>query len=322
MTIGTAARLQTSQTLHAADLAPAEGDQAYSRCYWSIYVLEKTFSPSFVLTSQYPYPPAYPPSPSPPAVASSSDALAQSMTGGDQDPLDKTSRSAGINACCLEAVGVWGDILAYLESVRAGHAEQSWNPASMCSQLMKKLYDLEVKIEEQHLLRKVAFQDRSPNDLKTEREYWAPWIVMQFISHSGYAALHNPFIQFVALRKQGSLPAPLTILQRSVDQSLFHSAWVARLLRTCRALSFDIFDPLVAQIVAATATIPWLFQFAKDEAIATKAKDEIREFELALLCFAKKWPYIARKVSCCLLLPATYCTNRPEGSHSPVSSVL
>ncbi|UPL01091.1 hypothetical protein LCI18_012025 [Fusarium solani-melongenae] len=283
MTIGTASRLQALRLLYVEeDDTTEDHDSNSSRCYWSIFMLEKTFSPNFCLLAQNTHAPTYPPSPPPPL-------LSRPVV------LDESCQDYGINACCLQAVSIWGDVVSYLEGIRLGKAEQPWMPSSEHSQLIMKLHELELNLAHQHLLRKVSFQGRQPAELHHEQEYWAPWVLMQFISHGAHAALHNPFIQLVALRKPKPLSQPLSFLQRSVDQSLFHSAWVARLLRVCDTIPFQVRDPIVGQLVAATATIPWLFQFARDETISNKAKDDFREYDEALGRFSEKWPHIARK---------------------------
>ncbi|KAL6922450.1 hypothetical protein FSST1_006476 [Fusarium sambucinum] len=283
MTIGTAARLQALRLLYPEEDVTTEiKNSDGARCYWSIFILEKAFSPNFCLLAQHPHVPKYPSSPPPPLMSR-------------LDPNDEDTQRLGINACCLQAVSIWGDVVSYLEGIRLGRAEQPWLPSSEHSQLTMKLHELELNLAHQHLLRKVSFRDRGSAELQKEQEYWAPWILMQFVSHAAHAALHNPFIQLVALRKSKSLSQPLSFLQRSVDQSLFHSAWVARLLRACDSIPFPVHDPIVGQMVAATATIPWLFQFARDRNISSKAKEDIREYDEALGHFSERWPHIARK---------------------------
>ncbi|CAH0057197.1 unnamed protein product [Clonostachys solani] len=266
MTIGAAARLQSLRLLYVGnDDTPEDNDNNNSRCYWSIFILEKTFSSGFCLLAHHTRVPTYPPSPDAPLASR-------------PDALDQRHEDIGINACCLQALSIWGDIIFYLEEIRRGKMEQPWMPSSEHSQLTMKLHELELNLAHQHLLRKVQFQDRQPAELCQEQEYWTPWVLMQFISHAGHAALHNPFIQLVALRKSKSLTQPLSFLQRSVDQSLFHSA--------CRAIGGS----------NGYHTIPWLFQFARDESISSKAKADYREYHKALGSLSEKWPRLARKI--------------------------
>ncbi|KAH6986645.1 hypothetical protein EDB80DRAFT_756413 [Ilyonectria destructans] len=297
MTIGLAARLQSVYMLEAQ--ANSSNDNSWdkslsSRCYWSILTLEKAFSVNFVLLEQSLYPPECPqspprPHPLPPSVGRRRrypDLFDSNEVSSDDD---------GINSCCLQTISTWGDILSYFEGIRLGKAENPWLSSSTHNQLTMKVYELETKMSYKHLFRNVSFQDRHPSDLSNYREYWTPWLLMQIASHGAQAALNNPFIHLVALRGAKGLSQPRSFLQQTVDQSLYHSGWVARLLQTCEDLSFTISDPLLGHIIAATATIPWLFQFARDPSVSQRARENLSKCQLALSNISKYWPHIAVK---------------------------
>lgn len=65
--------------------------------------------------------------------------------------------------------------------------------------------------------------------------------------------------------------------------------------------SFELYDPLIGSAVAATATIPWIFQFARDEAVAVKAGQNLELFETFLDGLSLRWPHLGIKVRVGLL---------------------
>ncbi|KAH6880670.1 hypothetical protein B0T10DRAFT_495098 [Thelonectria olida] len=288
MTIGAASRLEAlriSSTRHAVTT------DAISRCHWSIMILEKAFTPNFTNLETIRRP-DFPSSPPPPAPAS--------LTGKSQCPglsdAHEIDSHQGINKCSLYAISAWGDIVSYLGDIRDGLVDCPWLSTSKYAQLSVKFYEKEITLSCQHLLRHVSFPDRSLSELSENREYWSPWILTQIISHAAKAALDNPFIQLVAHRSDKGVSQPRSFLQQTVDQALFNYQWVARLVQMCEDVQFSICDPLIGYAVATTATIPWLFQFARDAEVAAKAKENLITFERVLAQLSSYWPHIAHKL--------------------------
>ncbi|KAH6962089.1 hypothetical protein BKA56DRAFT_598308 [Ilyonectria sp. MPI-CAGE-AT-0026] len=304
MTIGTVSRLETlrlsSTRTFSDDTSIAD---TISRCHWSIMILEKAFTPNFTCLTQTPRNPDYPKSASRP-VSLGPFAGGKSHCPGLSNAHEANSQDLGINAYSLQVISLWGDIISYLHNIRSGTTDSPWLSTSMHNQLAVKVYELECKISHLHLLRNVSFPDRTPSNLSSYREYWTPWLLMQIMSHVTQCALNNPFIHLVALRGLKDVSLPRSFLQQTVDHALFNSRWVARLVQMCEDLSFWIEDPLIGQAIAATATVPWLFQFARDEKVAAQAKENLGKFETILKRQSIMWPHIAHKLK---VLQALQC---------------
>ncbi|CAM1502548.1 Fc.00g045320.m01.CDS01 [Cosmosporella sp. VM-42] len=296
MVIGNAARLEALRMASSQHLSHEDLDNdVILRCHWSILILEKTFSPQSVLLGQVPTSPDYPksaPRPQPLSCFGSKSTYGPELS----NVHELHSQDRGINASCLQTICVWGDIVSYVRGIRLGKVDLPWLSASTHAQLIVNLYELENKLSHQHLLRNVSFADRSPPELSQDREYWAPWVLMQITSHAAQAVLNNPFIQLVGLRDTNRVSQPRSFLQQTVDQALFHAGWAFRMIKMCEELQFQIFDPLIAQLVAATATIPWLFQFARDQTVSQSSKTNLDTCERFLSRLARLWPHIAQKL--------------------------
>lgn len=259
-------------------------------------MLEKMCSPQSALLIHNLTSPDYPQSvPRPQRLASPRGRISRHPDISDAHEVNRYDQ--GMNAYCIQQISIWGNIIAYLTEIRSGKVDHSWLPTSRYTQIAVELYELENKLPHEHLIRNVSFPDRSPAELARDQEYWTPWVLMQIASHAGPAVLNNPFVQLIGIRDAGRVSRPRSFLQQTVDQALFHARWVFRMIQICEDVQFEIYDPMIAQLVAATATIPWLFQFARDRSVSKNSKEDLQTCEKLLARLAKSWPQVARKVS-------------------------
>jgi hypothetical protein len=263
-----------------------------SRCYWSVHILEKVFSPRYALLHQCPAVPSYIKSAQPPYPLGSSDISGTMDNFQNANELDE-----GIDSSFLKTVSLWGDVISYLHGIRWKNLEYPWLPISTYTELTQKIYGLEDQSSVKHLFRYAALSGRSSEEMTENLEYWRPWILMQMTHHATSAVLNHPFIHMVALRDANRRAPPRLFLQGVIDQALYHSGWIVRFIKIFKDIRFNICDPLIAHLVAATATIPWLFQFAGDTEASTKARECFETCEDYLKDASKIWPHINPKVS-------------------------
>jgi hypothetical protein len=163
---------------------------------------------------------------------------------------------------------------------------------------------------DRNLLRFVSFHKLEPQDLLANQDYWHSWIAMQIISHAATALVNHPFIHLSAMRRARAPQSP-HFLQQTVDQALFHSGWAFRLVQMCEDVLFELHDPLIAHLAAATATVPWLFQFAMDDRVSARVKGDLQICDKLLRRMSSLRPHLIQQVS-----PAhcTY-TDTPPSRH-------
>lgn len=291
MVIGAASRLDALSRLCPRDTA--KGDRA-CRAYWSIFLLERLYLPQMgdmacTEIRGYPASALLPPPPESTSVSSKdryslySEACAEASTN-----------DIGINGYFLCLITVWGKVRTYLHQLRHGHLEKPWLSESTYTKLSIELFECEARLTKQHLFINIAPSSRTKAEIEEQREYWHPWIAMQITSHAMQAILNHPFLHLVVLRSQGGMPPSRLFLQQAVDLALYHSGWVCRLIRTCHGM-LEIIDPLLGDIIAATVTVPWLFQFAKDPKVSGRAKSDISVCLEVLNNMALTWPHISQK---------------------------
>ncbi|KAF5718544.1 hypothetical protein FMUND_5125 [Fusarium mundagurra] len=275
MTIGAASRLELVRGAGYSESPHSPQGDASLRCYWSVFILEKGFAPRFTLLSQTHTKPEYPRSarePSPPAY------LGDEEYAPDLESIrDDLRTDPGITSHAVRAVSFCGDVISYLHALHIGKADNPADTNSNFYQLTNTLYDLESRLGHIHFVRNVGFSERTSEEFERHREYWAPWLLFQITAHATQGLLNHPFIHLVTLRRANRPSQPRLFLQQTVDQAMFHSAWVARLVQTCIDRGLMVYDPLIGDLVAATATIPWLFQYARDAKVSETSKENYRK---------------------------------------------
>ncbi|KAF4416345.1 hypothetical protein FACUT_12641 [Fusarium acutatum] len=319
MSIGTMSQLEALRKLSQSSFYESSPELETSlRCHWTVALLEQTFMPrersSIYDDDEHRYPAS---AHRPPSLPPTND--------GECPPdlfSDDASEDLGVTAYYINVIEMWGHLSSYMHQVRIGRAETAWSPGSMHYILCAELYKHETKLPHSHLLRNVHFTKRIAAELQDQREYWIPWLLMQVVTHAITAILHHPFVHLVAMRDRSSGLQARSFLQQTVDQALFNSAWVFKLLRLCEELRFEICDPLVGQLVAVVATIPWLFQRAIDPKVAEKAKGDLEWCKGFLGRLSSTWPHIAQKLELLQSLDSTADNNSQPPAGKGISIVF
>lgn len=294
MTIGTASRLEACRTLARDGSSNASADRDLNlRCRWSVYILERIFSPRLCASDEDIWALDFPPSaPVPPPLPS---------TRHEDCPPDlynayDAKKDLGITAYYIRMVSVSGDVSSWLHHIRLAKDEAPWLPESTYARLIARVYECDSQLPANHLLRNVAFSKRSPVEVLQQREYWVPWVLMQLECHAYLSILNHPFIHLVAVRNCSKGSQSGIFLQHTVDSALFHSGWVSRFLRLCDGHQLELCDPLIGHLVAAVATIPWLLQFVQDAEVSRKAAQDLDLCKSHLVRMSTVWPHISQKV--------------------------
>ncbi|KAI2882760.1 transcriptional regulator family: Fungal Specific TF [Aspergillus niger] len=316
MTIGMASRLQSFRTLQQHNNQTEARDLTVSRCHWSIRILESIFTPQLSIPSppQTPIPPEYlyPPSaPLPPPLPS------VSPTHTDLFDTTDPTNDLGIVAYGIQLIIIWGETASYVHSIRTNpnlNEETPWSLSSTYSKLNHRRNEHETQLPESHLLRNVAFTKRSRAEISAHQEYWTSWISMQIFCHALVAIQNHPFIHLVILGGNRGVSQSRLFLQQTVDHALFHSEWVFRLVQAWENFDLPLHDPLIAHLVAATASISWIFQFARDRGIGEKARGHLVVAERLLSRMSTVWPHVSHRLKTihALQSSASVATTNPS----------
>ncbi|KAF5671381.1 hypothetical protein FDENT_10920 [Fusarium denticulatum] len=175
MMIGTASRLEACH-LAANDSFSGPTDIDLSlRCSWSVYVLERVFSPRLCISDQEIPGPDFPQSaniPPPPSSNENEDYPSDLYNPYNSD-IDH-----GITAYYIRMTSNWSHISLWLHHIRSAKSESPWLPESKYARLIARIYECDSQLPAGHLLRNVAFSKRSPAEILQHKDYWIPWLEM------------------------------------------------------------------------------------------------------------------------------------------------
>ncbi|KAF5537114.1 C6 transcription factor [Fusarium phyllophilum] len=306
MTTGTAARLETLRVL-SFENTPST-DDSVSRAHWSVFMLERLFVPTMPDAfgpgvPEFPISAPKPFAPQSTVLTAIPERVTQRRTILSSDP--------GIIGVHMRLVSIWGKLRFYLHGLRRGVTEKPWSPDSTHTKLNIEMIEHEALIDSSYFLSKALLPSRTRAEISSNREYWDPFMASQIIWHAIHAVLNHPFVHLFLLRSSRDVPPSCLFLQQRIDMALFHTGSLFRILQSFMDL-MDIVDPMVADFVAAAATVSWFFQFSADPKISRRAREELDKCDAFLGYVAETWPHVNQKLETLRKLEALANENRRQ----------
>lgn len=204
--------------------------------------------------------PNYPQSHPIPQIGSPSAAIEPSQN--NRLAQSESVTTVGIDLCCSRLLSVWGHAMTFLRSVKDAESSAVWSENGLYQKIVAQLYNFETTVGQAHRLRNTRFAERSSAELESDRGYWAPWLMMQFLYHAVQVLINHPFLH-LAKRREDHTIRPPSFLQHTFDQMLLHSSWVTNCIDLCDEKNFEINDPFIAHLASVTAT-GYLFSLNAD----------------------------------------------------------
>lgn len=136
MAIGTASRLEALRIFSTGD-SGQHGRDASSRSHWSVYILERTFSPQLCTLPEPQETVDYLHSaPMPPRLPSGQNGNYHS----DLEDSGDIANDLGINVYYIKFLSVWERLSCYLHGIRMGKIEIPWLQDSTHALIHAKLH--------------------------------------------------------------------------------------------------------------------------------------------------------------------------------------
>ncbi|KAJ5084918.1 hypothetical protein NUU61_009497 [Penicillium alfredii] len=180
----------------------------------------------------------------------------------------------GILACLLRLYSLWGKATEYVFEPFDENDLPPWQTGSALAILESEWLQFETRFADTHRYINVDFKRRAREEPES-RAYLSTWMCVQFLFHSIQCLLHHPFVIMIKLRQMnGNLSA--TFLQKSFENSLLHSRWIARFIREMSEVDFGLYDPFLGYLAAIAATIQLEHTGSKNPQIALLVN---REFQ-------------------------------------------
>lgn len=141
----------------------------------------------------------------------------------------------------------WHMVRRYASSDVAPDAPPPWHPQSDYSLLLQRILDLDSLFPLQYRYATNDFNGQTTEALHERRDYWAPWLFIQFIHAATPTLLNHPFLLSLRLRNLRSM-LPSTFIQQSFEQLSRHTAWSIHYLDLVERKQFRVTDPLIAHL--------------------------------------------------------------------------
>ncbi|KGO73005.1 hypothetical protein PITC_062290 [Penicillium italicum] len=234
------------------------------RLFWSLQSLDQTYGqqngPLCISAEAFRY--FY--------VSNSNEGAMQKEVRANPPPLPtedigcSNSSDIGIWSLAIHFGWVWSKARSYVSDCAENKLEEPWKYNSMYARVLSDLTEIENRLSQCHRYDSVKFYERTAEELRTGREYWAPWLNLQFTYHATLTVLNHPFLYIVASQYNKSLTIPNAFWRRSSELVLLHATWIVRMIDMVSDKDMGLTDPFFghAAAIAATKTLDKMTRIA------------------------------------------------------------
>lgn len=180
----------------------------------------------------------------------------------------------GIMACLLRLYALWGKATDFVFGPLDRDMLPPWQAGSAFAALESEWLQFETQFADNHRYINVDFARRAREEPRP-RAYLSTWLCVQFLFHSIQCLLHHPFVIMTKLRHMNT-NISATFLQKSHENSLLHSRWIARFVKETSEVSFPLYDPFLGYLAAIAATIQLEHTVSKNPRVALQVNNEFR----------------------------------------------
>lgn len=150
---------------------------------------------------------------------------------------------------------VWSRVRKYVSDCAHNTLKEPWRHDSTYAMVLSDFMETENMIPMCHRWDSVKFYGRKVDELRTNRDYWAPWLKEQFTYHAIHTVLNHPFLYIVGAQYNPNLAIPNTFWRRSSELALLHSTWVVRMIDMVLDKGMKLYDPFFGHVAAIAATV-------------------------------------------------------------------
>lgn len=247
------------------------------RLFWSLQSLEQTYGqqngplciPAEAFRSNY--------------VSNSNDGAMQKEIRENPPPLPtedigcSNSSDIGIWGLAIHFGWVWSKVRTYVSDCAENKLEEPWRYNSLYARVLSDLTEIENRLSQCHRYDSVKFYERTAEELKTGREYWAPWLNLQFTYHSTLTVLNHPFLYIVASQYNNNLTIPNAFWRRSAELVLLHATWIVRMIDMVSDKDMGLTDPFFGHAAAIAATVHLYYCSSADSRLKLKSMVDLRK---------------------------------------------
>jgi hypothetical protein len=158
------------------------------------------------------------------------------------------------------------------------------------------LMDFETRMSYKYRFKPAKFSQQPIEHLNANRDYWGPWLFVQFLYHTNLCLLNHPLLLSLRLRNFKCV-IPEIFLQHTSDLISSHASWIINFIDMLNAKQFKVTDPFLGHCVAIVATI-YLQESFVDSPARRKEKQGCFDKCLGFIRgLGAQWPHVGRIVS-------------------------
>ena len=259
------------------------------RCFWSISLLQRLHGGEFtILDGLDGNSPPFPESPGVPPPSLSPGNAADGTRSTDME-------DQGIIAYVIMLSEVFSKTAAYVRRHGKPSNVPPWSSDSEYSKIITSQMNMETRMPYFHRFKPANLNDRTMDELQSNREYWGPWFLNQFMYHTILCLLNHPLLLSLGLRNFRS-SIPEIFLQHSSDLISTHTTWIIHFINYFEEKSFTPSDPLLGYSAAVVATIELQLSFTENAAIRQEKRDHFSKCVRFVQTMGQKWPHMERLV--------------------------
>lgn len=173
-----------------------------------------------------------------------------------RDELGCTSpNEPGIWNTSVHLAWVWNQVRKYVSNCSHNILKEPWRHDSMYAKVLSDFMETENMIPMCHRYDSAKFYKRNVEELRRNRDYWAPWLKEQFMYHAIPTVLNHPFLYIVGAQHNPNLAIPNTFWKRSSELALLHATWIVRMIDMVVEKEVPLADPFFGYAAAIAATV-------------------------------------------------------------------
>ncbi|KAH8647195.1 hypothetical protein BX600DRAFT_555452 [Xylariales sp. PMI_506] len=284
-------------------------------CYWSLVILSCLIAsgPDHRLTHgsstpniPYPQSPAYLP-------------LALAITSNNQlgphlnfvAQASSSMDDAGILSYAIQSQELLAMAINYGVNSLDKERPPPWVEGSDYSAVMACALTFESNVHSGHRFITTRFAERPLHELEANRDYWGPWLLMQFAYHTAYCLLNHPVLLSVRLKNfQGIIPQ--SFIETSLNHVRLHVDWIVHFAQMISRKRYRVSDPFLAYCVCIAGTVSLQHHRTDMSEVRERAK---REYSICLnwlMGVSSMWPNIGNIIKRIRSLELELSTESPD----------
>ena len=150
---------------------------------------------------------------------------------------------------------IWSQVRRYVSECAHHILKEPWRHDSKYAKVLSDFMETENRIPMCHRYDSAKFFERKVEEIKMNRDYWAPWLKEQFTYHVIPTVLNHPFLYIVGAQYNPNLAIPNTFWRRSSELALIHATWIVRMIDMVVDKQVPLVDPFFGHVAAIAATV-------------------------------------------------------------------